>query len=315
VKVVFRIMALLLASTLFMGSASALAQYPTDGTADPVIAAAGDIACPGSWEGTDECAQRLVSDLLVGRDYSAVLPLGDNQYDTGALNDYYQAYDPSWGRVRSMTAPVPGNHDCDYDQTCSGYYTYFNYREPWYSYDIDAWHLIALNGECLVAGGCDFGSAQLDWLMYDLAVHPNRCVLAYWHEPRWSSGVIHGSDPTYDAFWHVLYWFGAAIVLNGHEHNYERFAPMAPDGTYDANGVREFVVGTGGKQHYATGAPIPNSQVRNSTTFGVLRLTLHPTSYSWQFVNAPATGTFTDSGSAQCPVRPIFAAGLPGGGT
>jgi hypothetical protein len=126
--------------------------------------------------------------------------------------------------------------------------------------------------------------------------------------------VIHGSDRTYDTFWQVLYWFGVAIVLNGHEHNYERFAPMAADGSYDPNGVREFVVGTGGKAHYPMGTPIANSQVRNSNTFGVLRLTLHPTSYSWEFVNAPATGAFTDSGSAQCPARPVLSAGSPGSG-
>jgi hypothetical protein len=271
---------------------------------DPVIVAAGDIACDSSSdESTDICAHRFVADLLGAEPYAAVLPLGDIQYDTGLLSDYLAAYDRTWGRYKAITRPVPGNHECDEDPLCAGYYAYFADPPRYYSYNLGSWHLIALNGECASVDGCDGRSAQGRWLAADLAANPNRCVLAYWHEPRWSSGQIHGSDETYDDFWQILYAARAAIVLNGHDHHYERFAPMQPNGLAAPDGIRQFVVGTGGKEHYQFGDSLPNSEVRDSSTFGVLRLGLHEGWYDWAFVNAPATGAFTDSGAASCPAR------------
>jgi hypothetical protein len=277
-----------------------------DEAADPVIAAAGDIACaPGRSERIEFCAHRHTSDLLGGRALAAILLLGDNQYDNGELEHYHAAYDPTWGQWLSSTRPAPGNHECDEDADCSGYYAYFGNPPPYYSFDIGTWHLIALNGECgsVPVRGCGDNSPQVVWLRSDLEAHAHRCVLAYWHEPRWTSGEVHESDSTYDAFWRVLYASHVAVVLNAHVHNYERFAPMDPFGNADSQGIREFVVGTGGKEHYPSGSPIPNSEVQDDSTFGVLMLTLHATGYDWEFVPAPATGSFTDSGSSSCPER------------
>ena len=254
-------------------------------TGDPVIAAAGDIACDpndGSFNGgngtSTNCRQKAISDLLVGRNYAAVLALGDIQYEDGVLSKYGQSYDPSWGRVKSITHPAVGNHEYN-TAGASGYYSYFgaaagDKTKGYYSYDIGAWHLIVLNSNCSQVGGCGAGSTQEQWLKADLAAHPNACTLAYWHHPRFSSGK-HGSNSGYDAFWKDLYAAGAEIVLNGHDHDYERFAPQNPGGAADPNGIQEFVVGTGGKNHYSFTTTQPNSVVRNSDTYGVLKLTLH----------------------------------------
>lgn len=277
---------------------------------DPVIAAAGDIACDassGAYNGgrgtADRCRQRAVSDLLVGTGVDAVLPLGDNQYERGSLEDFRRSYDASWGRVLSRTHPVPGNHEYGVSGA-SGYFSYFGARagapsRGYYSYNVGAWHLIALNSECGHIGGCGTGSAQERWLKADLAANRRACTLAYWHRPRFSSGA-HGSDASYRVFWNDLYAAGADVVLAGHDHDYERFAPQTPDGRADANrGIREFVVGTGGSRHNDFRTRAANSQVRDSRSFGVLRLTLHPGGYDWKFVSAAGDG-FHDSGSARC---------------
>jgi hypothetical protein len=256
---------------------------------DPVIVAAGDIC--GS---PTDCAPTatLIDQIAPTR----VLPLGDNAYVDGTLDEYDAYYDPNWGPYKSITNPVPGNHD--YHTTdAQGYYDYFGTRArgPYYSYNLGSWHLIALTGDIDVSAG----SAQELWLKADLAAHPSQCILAYWHEPRFTSGTEHFSDESFDPFWRDLYAAGADIVLNGHVHNYERFAKQNPDGQAVANGIREFVVGTGGDSHYTSGAPIANSQIQDDSTFGVLKLTLHPGSYDWKFV--PVAGeTFTDSGSTTC---------------
>ena len=255
----------------------------------------------------------------MGQDLAAVLPLGDNQYDCGGLSAYLGAYDPTWGRVKAVSHPVPGNHeyktpaqapagtDCDPSGQAAGYFSYFGAAagqpgKGYYSFDVGGWHLIALNSNCAQAGGCEAGSAQEQWLRADLAAHPAECTLAYWHHPRFSSGATHGSQAFMAPIWQALYEGGADVVLSGHEHNYERFAPQTASGELDtARGLREFVVGTGGKSHnYPFQAtPIANSEIRNDSTFGVLELTLHDRSYDWKFV--PEAGhTFTDAGSAAC---------------
>jgi acid phosphatase type 7 len=169
----------------------------------------------------------------------------------------------------------------------------------WYSYDLGAWHLVALNSNCDEVGGCDEGSAQERWLRADLAASSARCTLAYWHHPRFSSGP-HGDDSSTDALFEALYDGNAEVVLSGHDHDYERFAPQTASGAADAaRGLRQFVVGTGGRGHYPFGAAGPNSEVRSSGTFGVLDLTLSAAGYRWKF--RPEAGkTFTDEGSATC---------------
>lgn len=282
---------------------------------DPVIAAAGDIACnpaSGSFNGgagtATNCRQRYTSDLLTGGDLAAVLTLGDNQYDNATLSEFLASYDPSWGRAKPITHPAIGNHEY-LTAGAAGYFDYFGTEagergSGYYSFDVGTWHLVALNSNCskLPAGsgahGCDEGSPQNDWLEADLAAHPSECTLAYWHHPRYSSGG-HGNHVTMTPSWRDLYAAGAEVVLNGHSHDYERFAPQDPVAGADPQGIREFVVGTGGVGTTAFGTTKPNSEVRATGNFGVLRLTLHPNAYDWSFA-AAAGSTLTDAGSAPC---------------
>jgi len=281
-------------------------------TADPVIAAAGDIACdPGDENfnggaGTAQfCRQRHTATLLSGVD--AVLPLGDTQYFEGAASAYTLSYGPSWGQYKSISRPAPGNHEYA-SGSAGGYFTFFGALagdplKGYYSYDLGTWHLIALNSECTFIGGCNVGSLQEIWLQADLAATSKECILAYWHKPRYSSG-LHQSDPTYIPFWNVLDAAGADVVLSGHDHDYERFAPQNSNAQADPNGIRQFVVGTGGNGLRPFGDTAPNTEIRTSTAFGVLKLTLHATSYDWLFVREsgfedPAV-PFSDSGTAIC---------------
>jgi calcineurin-like phosphoesterase family protein len=287
------------------------------GAADARIGAAGNIACdPASpafngGEGTgDRCRAKATSDLLVAANLTAVLSLGDHQYECGGYGAFLQSYDPSWGRVKSITHPVPGNHDyrsptggtdCG-AQDGSGYFRYFGAAagEPgkgYYSYDLGAWHMIALNSFCEQVA-CERGSPQEVWLRQDLAAHKNRCTLAYFHHARFSSSYVQDNQMV-DAFWRDLVDAGADVVIAAHDHVYERFAPQDATGKASTSGVREFVVGTGGIEHHPFFTTRPNSEVRNNDTFGFLELTLHAASYDWRFV--PEAGkTFTDSGSSTC---------------
>jgi hypothetical protein len=275
---------------------------------DPIVAAAGDLACdPGDrfFDGrqTTVCQMKATSDLAMRVNPTGVLPLGDLQYEDGALPKFRQSYDPTWGRLKSITRPVPGNHDYG-TRGARGYFDYFgdaagDRRRGYYSFDIGGWHLIALNSNCFAVGGCGAGSAQERWLRADLAAHPAHCTLAYWHHPRFSSGS-HGSDPAYDAFWRALYEAGAEIVLNGHDHTYERFAEQDPAGRPDpGRGIREFVVGTGGRSLYALKKVERNSEAFSAEVFGILALTLHPSGYEWRFVPGPGKA-FADSGRGSC---------------
>jgi hypothetical protein len=273
------------------------------------IAAAGDIACDpasSSYEGgagtDDDCRQAATSDLLVGAGYAAVLALGDLQYENGAADAFLESYDPTWGRVKSVTAPVPGNHEYR-TGGAAGYFSYFGARagdpdKGYYSFDLAGWHLVALNSNCSKVGGCGAGSPQERWLRRDLAASTPRCTLAFWHHPRFSSGW-HGGRDAYAAFWQALYDAGADVVLVGHDHDYERFAPQDGFGRRDlARGVREFVVGTGGKKLRGMSGLEPNSEAHDGSTFGVLELTLGRSAYAWRF--RPADGSFADGGSYRC---------------
>jgi acid phosphatase type 7 len=304
---------------------------------DPLIAAAGDIACDPaavsyrSGNGTtNSCHDRLVSDMLLRIRPTAVLPLGDEQYDCGELSAFHSSYARTWGRLRAISHPVPGNHE--YGEECGGssavgYFRYFGsiagpFGRGWYSYDLGSWHLIALNSECsygrgrLVVGGCRLGSREERWLRRDLATHRRRCMLGYWHEPRFSSGQ-HGDALQMARIWNDLAHAHADIVLSAHNHDYERFAPIgavpeAPVATgrrrrpnfqepvLNTRGIREFVVGTGGKNHYPfRHPPLRGEVVRNPDAYGLLLLRLRPRGFSWRFVPEPGK-TFTDSGSAWC---------------
>jgi acid phosphatase type 7 len=265
---------------------------------DPVLVGAGDIAsCSSSG---DEATANLLDGIA-----GTVFTLGDNAYSNGSATDYMNCYGPSWGRHRARTKPSPGNHEYN-TLNASGYFGYFGSAagdpsQGYYSFDLGAWHIIVLNSNtsCTTIS-CAAGSAQDTWLRADLAAHGNVCTLAYWHHPRFNSGASHGNNTAVANFWNALYQYGADVVLNGHEHVYERFAPQTPAAVADpAAGIRQFTVGTGGASHYTFGTIQPNSEVRNGTTYGVLELTLHATSYDWQFV--PVSGaTFTDSGTGSC---------------
>ncbi len=276
----------------------------------PTIAAAGDIACDPFHEDFNDgmgaqwtCRQQATADLLARVNPTAVLPLGDLQYEDGELQKFKDSYDRTWGRFKPISHPAIGNHEY-VTQHATGYFAYFGPRagdpqKGYYSYNIGTWHLIALNSNCGRVGGCGEGSPQEQWLRTDLAAHKGSCILAYWHHPRFSSGW-HGSDPAYRAFWQDLHQVGADIVLVGHDHDYERFAPQDPDGGADpTHGIREFVVGTGGRSAYGFRSVQPNSEVRQAGTFGILVMTFHPHEYEWKFI--PESGkTFTDSGRATC---------------
>jgi chitodextrinase len=287
-------------------------------TGDPVIAAAGDIACDptsSSYNGgngtSGSCHAMKTSNMLVNGGFAAVLPLGDNQYYCGGYAAFQQSYDASWGRVKPITYPAVGNHEyltsggtgCDPTGKGLGYFQYFgaaagNASQGYYSYNVGSWHLIALNSNCGSAGGCSASSSQGKWLVADLAAHSNMCTLAYWHIPLYSSGGRANRNSLY--FWQALYAAHADVILSAHDHTYERFAPQDPNTQLDAaNGIREFIVGTGGANHTSFTTVSANSEVRNSTTYGILEMTLHTTGYDWNFV-PESGGTFTDSGSGTC---------------
>jgi len=259
---------------------------------DPVFVGAGDIS--NCSHNNDEATAKLLDGIA-----GTVFTLGDNVYPDGAPAEFTNCYGPTWGRHKDRTRPAPGNHDY-HTAGASGYYNYFGASagdpsKGYYSYNLGAWHIISLNSEV----GYAAGSAQEQWLRADLAANKSMCTLAYWHHPRFSSGN-HGNSTRSQAFWQALYDYGADVVLSGHDHTYERFGLQNPSAQADSTrGIREFVVGTGGAGLYPFPTIQPNSQVRNNTTFGVLKLTLHATSYDWQFV--PIAGqTFTDSGTSNC---------------
>lgn len=293
---------------------------PSAAAGDPVVIAGGDIACPpGQTVDGTHCGQAKTGTVVTGNSPTYVLPLGDEQYDSGTPTEYSGSYNTTgWGTDKAISRPAAGNHE--YRTTgATGYYGYFgaNAGDPskgYYSWDVSVpsggtWHMIALNSECAVLGGgsisagCGAGSTQEAWLKADLAAHKNVCTLAYWHRPRFSSSTTTPSSTTYTAFWNDLYSAGVDIVLNGHAHDYERFAPQTSGGVADSKGPVEFVVGTGGDGFQTMGPAIANSAVRSIAAFGALKLTLHSNSYDYQFM--PASGySLTDSGSGTCHNAP-----------
>jgi hypothetical protein len=250
---------------------------PARSAADPVVVAAGDIAEAGGHH-------RLTSDRVLELDPDAVLLLGDNQYPNGELDDYRRFYGPTWGRFKGETRPVPGNHEYS-TPGAAGYFAYFGRLarpkgRSYYSFDLGGWHLIALNSS--IDHGP--GSAQERWLRADLVATAKRCILAYWHFPRFSSGAHQGNWGSVGGFWNDLYDANADVVLSGHEHGYERFARQTPWAKANRQGIRQFVVGAGGATLMGFADPKQNSQVRIGDAHGVLELVLYPTSYEWRFI-------------------------------
>jgi hypothetical protein len=278
---------------------------PTEGPADPILVGAGDIARCGRDEG--EQTAQLLDQVVAGGTETVVFTAGDNAYEHGTLEEYEQCYGPTWGRHKDRTRPAVGNHEYELDDEASGYFEYYGNiagdpDEGWYSYDLGLWHIIVLNtsDDCRLIA-CDASSAQIEWLRADLAANGGFCTLAIWHDPLFSSASPEGGERYLLPFWEALYESGADVILNAHEHNYERFAPQTPDGLLDPqSGIRQFVVGTGGDSLSAfAGPPSANSEVRNDRTHGVLKLVLHPATYDWEFI--PIAGQeFRDAGTGNC---------------
>jgi len=271
----------------------------------PVLGAAGEVGdCNSPWDSAT--ATLLDNGGASGpRSIGTIAALGDLAYEHGSLDDFTKCYETSWGPLRSLTRPTPGNHEYD-TRGAAGYFAYWGSRagrpgRGWYSYDVGTWHIIALNSNCSEVGGCDAGSPQEAWLRRDLAAHKRKCTLAYWHRPRFSGGQVTNDDEL-QPFWQALYDNDADVVLSAHAHNYQRFAPQTPTGALDpVRGIREFVVGTGGHHTLDRVAAIANTEAMENGTWGVLALTLRDTGYDW-FWNSVLGGPsyYTDYGSHDC---------------
>jgi hypothetical protein len=262
---------------------------------DPVLVGAGDIADCGL---QDDSATAVLIKGIPGNVFTA----GDNAYPDGTAAQFRDCYGPTWGAFRDRTRPAAGNHDW-VTKGLAGYIGYFGTAsEPngtsWYAYDLGTWHIVVLDSDCSFVGGCGADSPQGRWLAADMKASTATCTLAIWHHPRFSSGE-HGNDTEVAPFWQALYAAGADVVINGHDHDYERFAPQDPAGHADGTrGIREFVVGTGGAALRTFPNTVANSELRDSTAHGVIRLVLHRASYDWTFI--PTSGGLTDAGTAFC---------------
>lgn len=273
---------------------------PEAQAADAVLVGAGDIADCSSSSDTATAA-------LLASTRGTVFTLGDNAYGSGSDKQFRKCYGPTWGKFKGRTRPAIGNHEYE-TRGADGYFDYFGKAagprgKGWYSYNAGSWHVVVLNANCDKVG-CGKGSEQERWLRSDLADHPTGCTLAYWHQARFVSDNIHGNNPDLKAFWDALYDNGAELVLSGHAHVYERFAPQTPTGKADpSHGIRQIVVGTGGASQYRFGSARANSQVRNASTFGVLKLSLKSGGYDWRYIPT-ADRSFKDAGSGSCHGRP-----------
>ncbi len=310
--------AAMLAAACSSGGSTRPTPWPSGSGHDPVVAIAGDIETAGVQDAAGQTAA-----IIERLHPSAVLTVGDNQYNKGSQAAFEKYFAKTWGKFKNIIHPAPGHHEYYLDHSARGYFTYFgaaadNGAQPnckascegYYSFDLGDWHLIALNTNhyrtrpkavCAFVA-CNESSAQVAWLKADLRANTKPCVLAYWSDPRYSSGTMHGSNPVIGPIWEALYAAHADLAVNGHEHMYERFAQQNPRGEADRDGIREIVSGTGGNALYPIGPPLPNSQVAANKTHGVLVVTLHPDSYSWRFM--PVSGeTFTDHGTAACNAK------------
>ena len=301
---------------LVVAAAIAAGVLPHEASPQPsvVVVAVGDIACdpkPHLGERVEDllggCQASQTAKLVAALHPQGLLVLGDEQYEDGELDAFRHSYDLTWGHFKALTHPTPGNHEYYRSQQADGYFAYFGSAAGprpggYYSFNLGAWHIVSLNGNCTFVGGCGIGSPQERWLLSDLQRDRRACTLAFWHQPRFTSGT-HGNDAQYGAFWEDLFAAHADIVLGGHDHDYERFAPQTPSAQPDGiQGITEFVVGTGGRSHGFFLRTRANSESRAAGTFGVLALTLRPHSFDWRFI--PIAGySFSDQGSRQCHPR------------
>ena len=280
-------------------TSKAVEELPSPSAPSPSVAqsvpvtlvGAGDIAVCGA--PSTEATARLLDGLP-----GAIFTAGDNAYPNGAAEYFATCYEPTWGRHRARTYPAPGNHEYEV-AAAAPYFAYFGAAAGpaglgYYSYDLGAWHILSLNSSV----AANPGSSQYEWVRNDLAANPRACTMAYWHHPLFSSG-LHGNQGMMRELWRLLDQAGVDLVVVGHDHGYERFAPQDADGRLDPRGIREFVAGTGGAPLYRTKTIQPNSEVRENQTWGVLKLALRGTGYEWEFV--PIEGqSFRDFGSADC---------------
>jgi len=278
------------------------------------VVASGDIACdPASsnFNGGDgtatACRQKYTAEIAAAQNPDAVLVLGDLQYDAGTIDKFQASYNLSWGKLKSITYPGIGNHEGQASGSGRGYCAYFGTAAhcnssgsqdgaAYYSFDLGAWHIVVLNSNCTVAGGCSASSPQYQWLVRDLAAHPSKCTLATWHHPRFSSGD-HGDHTMMAPMWKALQNAGAELVLSGHDHDLERFGPQDASGQADPKGIQQFIAGGGGKNLYSFGTVKANSEFR-AKSYGVLKLTLASESYTWAFLSD--TGAILDEGQTVC---------------
>ncbi len=268
-----------------------------------VLVGAGDIAGCSSLAGAAATAK------LIEQIPGTVFVAGDLAYNRGTAEEFSECYDTTWGKFKDRTRPAPGNHEYG-SPGGRAYFAYWGERagprgKGYYSYDLGKWHVVALNTNCNApgVGGCGAGSEQEKWLKKDLEQHAKSCIVAYGHHALFSSGLLkmHAVHTELRDLWRDLYAAHADLMLVGHEHSYERFAPQDPDGHLDPeNGIREIVVGTGGRSHYPLGQATPNSEQRNADTFGVLKLTLSPEKYTWEFIPVNGEEGFHDSGEGTC---------------
>jgi acid phosphatase type 7 len=286
---------------LVAGALSWIGASPaTAGGGDVVLLAAGDIV--DTCASTTSCNYAKVSEVILGDHPDVVLALGDISNNSGTMSDYTERFRPTWGRFQSVISPVPGNHDYA-EAHAADYFAYFGSAahgpSGYYSFDVGSWHLVGLNSNCAEVGGCRSGSAQELWLRTDLAATTRSCVAAFWHHPRYSSGYGGNTTATADLY-ADLYAAGADVLLSGHSHDYERFAPQNNASHADPDhGIRQFVVGTGGAFFTGFGGIKSNSQTRQNSVPGALRLLLHRASYTWSF--QPVAGrTYSDTGGATC---------------
>lgn len=263
-----------------------------------IVAAAGDIACPPGRAVTRwTCRQAATAKLIRSLKPHRVIALGDLQYEKGSYADFLGSYARSWGTFRSITLPSAGNHEY-YTAGASGYYRYFAGRQPgppgYYRAALNGWQIYVLNSNCNRVNCV----TERAWLAGQLKAHPSRCAMIVSHHPRFSSGGEHGSSLMMQPFWRIAQAYGVDVALAGHDHDYERFAPKTYDGVISSRGIRQFVSGAGGKSLHAKGRTVAGSRVFINTAFGVLRLRLTPTTYSWQFRDI--WGNLRDAGTTRC---------------
>jgi hypothetical protein len=331
-RVIFWLVGVLVLSVTALATLGETTSFATsvDSTGDPVVGVVGDMACdpadPNYYGGlgtTTHCAESRVSDAMLadttasGGSIDKILALGDYQYDCGDPSAWSASYDPTWGRLDYLMDPVTGNHEyktgnnvytgqpCPSgNSTAQGYFNHFgaavanpDNNTGYFSVNLGSWHIIALNGNCKPAGGCNATSPESVWLKNDLSANSQLCTLAFWHQPLFT-GVRSGMNTTYQPWWNLLYNAKADVVLNGHVHNYQRFAPMDPIGNADStNGITEYVVGTGGEALNSVNSSALPQPIVWRKTFGYLRMTLLATGWTAQFLNASRTVRDTSSGA------------------